>query len=306
MKYAVVGVGGMGGYFGARLAADGNEVAFIARGQHAEAMRRDGLMVKSPLGDVRIDNPDVPKDIDDVGFADIILFAVKLWDLDDAAAQIKPLLAHDTAIIPVQNGVSVCDRLAKHLGPHHVLGGVAKISAVIERPGVIRHNAPPARLIFGERDGSKSWRLECLSAACQSAGIEHTVSDDIEREIWDKFVFLAPLAGAACFYRAPIRAVVEDPERRACLAALMRETAAVGRARGVALADDIAERTLDQALDIGAKPSMLVDLENGRRLELEWLNGEVVRLGKELGVDTPANAEVYAALKPFAMGATGA
>lgn len=304
MKYAVIGVGGVGGYFGARLAVDGNEVSFIARGQHAEAMRRDGLTVKSPLGDVHIDKPDVPKDIGDIGFADVVLFCVKLWDVDAAAAQIKPLLARDTAVIPFQNGVSVCDRLSELLGPEHVMGGVAKISAVIESPGVIRHNSTFARLTFGERDGSKSWRLDCLSAACEAAGIEHAVSDNIERDIWEKFVFLAPLAGAACFYRTPIGAVVEHPERRARLAALMQETAAVGRAKGVALDDDIAERTLGQALDLGpnVKPSMLVDLEHGRRLELDWLTGEVVRLGTALGVDTPVSAEVYAALKPYAMG----
>ena len=302
MKYAVIGVGGMGGYFGARLATDGNEVVFIARGRHSEAMRRDGLTLKSPLGDAHIANPEVPSDMADIGAVDFVLFCVKLWDFDAAAAQIKPLMSHDTGVLPFQNGVSVCDRLAEALGPQHVLGGVAKISATIEAPGTIRHNGTAARLIFGERDGSKSWRLECLSAACESAGIQHAVSDDIERDIWEKFVFLAPLAGASCFYRAPIADLVGDPQRRARLVAMMRETAAVGRAKGIALADDLAERTLEQGLDIGAKPSMLVDLENGRRLELEWLNGEIVRLGRELGVETPANAEVYEALKPFTGG----
>jgi 2-dehydropantoate 2-reductase len=265
-------------------------------------MRRDGLTLKSALGDVHIAKPKVPKDLAEIGSVDCVLFCVKLWDVDAAAVQIKPLMSRDTGVVPFQNGVGVCDRLAEVLGPRHVLGGVAKISATIEAPGTIRHNGSAARLILGERDGAKSQRVESLSSACDSAGIEHVVSGNIERDIWEKFVFLAPLAGASCFYRAPIKDVVGDPQRREHLAAMMRETAAVGRAKGIALTDDLAERTLKQSLDIGAKPSMLVDLENGRRLELEWLNGEIVRLGKELGVPTPANAAVYEALKPHAMG----
>ncbi len=307
MKYVIVGVGGVGGYFGARLAADGNEVAFLARGAHGDAMRRNGLSVKSPCGDLHIDAPDVPADVADIGFADVILFCVKLWDVDAAAAQIKPLLAHDTAVIPVQNGVTTCDRLAELLGPHHVMGGVAKISAVIESPGVIRHKGRLAQLIFGERDGTASWRQDGVSTACQSAGIEHRVSNAIDRDIWEKFVLLAPLAGAACFYRAPVGAVIGDPDRHALLAELMRETAAVGRAAGVALDDGLVERILRQVHDFdpSTKPSMLVDLERGRRLELDWLTGEVVRLGRDLDVATPASNKVYDALRPYANGAPG-
>ena len=307
MKYVVVGAGGVGGYFGARLAADGNEVAFLARGAHGEAMRRNGLTIKSPLGDIHIDKPDVPASLSDIGFADVILFCVKLWDVDAAAAQIKPLLAHDTAVIPVQNGVTTCDRLAELLGPRHVMGGVAKISAMIESPGVIRHHGPFAQLVFGERDGAPSWRQDALSAACQSAGIEHTVSTAIDRDIWEKFVFLAPLAGAACFYRIPVGGLIAEPDRHTLLAELMRETAAVGRAAGVALDDGLVERALRQAgaFDSATKPSMLVDLERGRRLELDWLTGQVVRLGRDLDVATPASNKVYDALRPYANGAPG-
>jgi 2-dehydropantoate 2-reductase len=307
MKFVVVGAGGVGSYFGARLAADGNEVAFLARGAHGEAMRRSGLTVKSPLGDLHIDKPDVPASISDIGLADVILFCVKLWDVDAAAAQIKPLLAHDTAVIPVQNGVTTCDRLAELLGPRHVMGGAAKISAVIESPGVIRHNGALAQLIFGERDGTASWRQDAMTAACQSAGIEHRVSQAIDRDIWEKFVLLAPMAGAACYYRLPIGSITSDPERHALLAALMHETAAVGVAAGVALDDGLVERTLKQILvfEPSTKPSMLVDLERGRRLELDWLTGEVVRLGRDLDVATPANRKVFDALKPDANGAPG-
>ncbi len=304
MKFAIVGAGGIGGYFGARLAADGNEVAFIARGRHAEALRRDGLTLTSPLGDLHIADPEVPEDLADIGLADIVLFCVKLWDVDAAAEQIKPLLGRDTAVVPFQNGVTVAEHLETILGRQHVLGGVAHISAVIEAPGAIRHDSPFARLSFAERDGSKSWRQECMLSACMGAGIEARVSDDIALDMWKKFIFLAPLAGACCFHRVPIGEVAGTPERRARLAAMMAEAAAIGRAKGIALDDDVAARTLEAALALGprVKPSMLVDLENGRRLELEWLNGEIVRLGAKHGVETPVNAEVYETLKPYAMG----
>lgn len=304
MKIAIMGAGGIGAYFGARLQADRHKVAFVARGAHLEAMRRDGLKVRSPVGDLDLARVAASDDPSAFGVVDIVLFCVKLWDVEAAAEAIRPMLAPETAVVPLQNGVSVCDTLEGVLGAQAVMGGVAKISATIEAPGMIRHNGQFARLIFGERDGRRSARAEALHAACRDAGIEAHVSDSIELEIWKKFVFLAPLAGAQCFYRAPMGAVMEDPEKRACLAALMAETAAVGRAKGIALRDDEAERTLAAAAALPAhtKPSMLVDLERGRRLELPWLNGEVVRLGEMLGVETPQNAAVTEALMPYAEG----
>jgi 2-dehydropantoate 2-reductase len=304
MKYAIMGAGGVGGYFGARLAAAGDEVVFIARGAHKAAMKANGLTLHSPLGDVRLEAVEVEDDPEAVGLCDIILFCVKLWDVEDAAETIRPLLSNDTCVVPIQNGVGVTDTLARLLGRKHVMGGVAQISASIEAPGVIRHHGDFARLIFGELDGSATWRQECLLAACTSAGIEARVSPAIAVEIWKKFVFLAPMAGATAFYRAPIGEILADPARRARLEAMIGETAAVGRAKGVALGGDQEALTLAflEGLPPAMKASMLLDLELGRRLELDWLNGEVVRLGRELGVETPENAAVYEALKPFAMG----
>jgi 2-dehydropantoate 2-reductase len=304
MKYAVVGVGGVGGYFGARLAADGNEVAFIARGAQRKAMESEGLTVLSANGDVRLDSPWVTEDMSEVGFCDYVLFCVKLWDVDAAAEQIRPIVARDTAVLPFQNGVSVEDRLGEILAPGNVMGATAQIAAVIERPGVIRHSGTMARLVFGERDGSESWRLDGLLAACESCGIEAKASREIDKEIWRKFVFLAPMAGATCFYRSPIGPILAAPDRRARLAALIAEAVAVGRAKGIDLAPDTAEQTLGfmDGLPGDMKTSMLGDLEHGRRLELEWLNGEIVRLGRELGVPTPENAAVTEALAPYKMG----
>jgi len=304
MKYAVMGVGGVGGYFGARLAADGNEVAFIARGAHRKAMETDGLTVLSANGDIRLDKPWVSDDMAEIGFCDYVLFCVKLWDVDAAAEQIRPLVARDTAVLPFQNGVTVEDRLSEILAPGNVMGATAQIAAAIERPGVIRHSGAMARIVFGERDGSRSWRQDALLAACEGAGIEAKASAEIDKDIWRKFVFLAPMAGATCFYRAPIGPILADPERRARLAAMIAEAVAVGRAKGILLAPDTAERTLGFMDDLPGdmKTSMLGDLEHGRRLELEWLNGEIVRLGRELGVATPENAAVTEALLPYAMG----
>ena len=304
MKFAIVGAGGVGGYFGARLAADGNDVVFLARGAHRAAMAETGLRVLSPLGDLHIEQPQLHEDSETTGLCDFILLCVKLWDLEAAAEPIKPLLSHDTAVVPLQNGVSAEADLARLLGPRHVMGGVARIATVIEEPGVIRHSSPFAEIVFGELDGQGSWRQDCLLADCSGAGIEAEVAADIQMTLWRKFILLAPMAGAACFHRATLGELLGEPEKRALLEALLAETVAVGRARGIALPGNTEARTLSAlgSFQPEMKPSMLHDLEAGRRLELPWLNGEVARLGQELGVDTPANAQVTDALMPLAQG----
>jgi 2-dehydropantoate 2-reductase len=305
MRIAIIGAGGVGGYFGARLAEAGHEVAFVARGAHKDAMKAQGLTVHSPLGDIHLPAPDVVEDPAAVGPRAFVLFCVKLWDVPGAAETVRPMLTAESCVAPIQNGVSVTETLTGLLGAERVLGAVTQISASIEAPGVIRHHGDFARLIFGELGGGTSARVERLEATCAGAGIETRVSADIEAEIWKKFIFLAAMAGATAFYRAPIGEVRDDPERRARLEALLRETAAVGRAKGVALAEGLEEGSLGFLNDLPPemKSSMQLDLERGRRLELEWLNGEVVRLGRALGVPTPENAAVFEALRPFARGA---
>ncbi len=304
MKFLIVGSGGVGGYFGARLAADGNDVSFVARGAHGEAMADKGLKVVSELGNLHIESPQIHRDPQTTGLCDFILVCVKLWDTEAAAELVKPLLAHDTAVISLQNGVSADATLAEALGPQHVLGGVARISAHIAEPGVIQHVGALARIQFGELDGQSTWRQECMEAACTGAGIDVQVRSDIQVELWKKFALLAPVAGAACYFRCPTGALLADPERRGMLEALLAETEAVARAKGIALPDDMTARAFKgyAVFPSGMKPSMLHDLEAGRRLELAWLNGEVLRLGQELGVDTPASAQVVEALAPDAMG----
>ena len=305
MKILVYGAGGVGGYFGARLAADGNDVIFAARGAHREAMAAEGLRVLSPLGDLHIERPVLLGDPAETGLCDVVLLCTKLWDLAAAAQSLAPMLAYDTAVIPLQNGIDGEEIVANAVGKERTVGGVAQIVAAIETPGTIRHNGKLARIVFGELNGEGSWRLEAFSAACVGAGIDHTLAEDIQREIWKKFVMLTPLAGATSYYRAPLGEILGDAERRAFHASLVQETAAVAAAKGISLPPDIAEKVIagTAKLPESAKSSMLHDLEGGRRLELPWLNGAVVRLGGELGVETPSHQKVCDALTPFVNGA---
>jgi 2-dehydropantoate 2-reductase len=304
MKFLIVGAGGVGGYFGARLAADGNDVTFIARGAHRRAMVETGLTVKSELGDLHIQSPQLYRDPTTTGLCDIILVCVKMWDTEAAGALIKPLLAHDSAVVSLQNGVEAEDLLAGNLGAEHVLGGVARIASVIEKPGVIRHTGTVARLIFGEFDGLPSWRQECLLSACIGAAIQAETCSDIKTELWRKFVMLAPLAGAACFHRCNVGELLAVDERRQLFNALVEETAALARARGAAFGPATEAQVIRslEGFPPEMKPSMLHDLEAGHRLELEWLNGAVLRLGRAAGLKTPANAKVTEALEPYAGG----
>jgi 2-dehydropantoate 2-reductase len=207
-------------------------------------------------------------------------------------------------VVTLQNGVDSTGVLARVLGPDHVIGGVAHIAAVIAEPGLIRHTGTMASFVFGELDGQKSKRVGALSAALRAAGVDHRISADIGRDIWDKMAFLATFAGLTALMRLPIGRVRADDETRAMLGAGLEEAFTVARAKGIALPDDFVERTLERCdrLPYEMKSSMLQDLERGRRLELPWLSGALVRLGQELGVPTPIHAFIATALKLHADG----
>ncbi|MDX1575287.1 MAG: 2-dehydropantoate 2-reductase [Kiloniellales bacterium] len=307
MRFVIVGAGGVGGYFGARLAAAGHQVTFIARGAHGAAMASGGLTVRSELGDLHIDEPAVFTDPAAAGACDFLLLCVKMQDLVPLADTLRPLISPGTAVVPLQNGVEAEEMLRKALGPDCVMGGVAYIFAHIAEPGKIQHVGQVARLAFGELDGQETERQKALLAACAAAGIGAEATGSIDDRIWRKFALLAPLAGATCLGRCPVGGVRADPRLWAKLVAMVGEAVALGRVRGVSLPEDLEARTLKAVnqLDAGMKTSMLTDLEAGKPLELEWLNGAVVRLGREAGLATPANAEVVAALRPLAGGASG-
>lgn len=304
MKIAVFGAGGVGGYFGGRLAAAGVEVGMIARGAHLAAIRGQGLAIKSPLGDAVL-HPKASEDPADIGPSDVVLFCVKLYDVESAAARLGPLLKPDTAVISLQNGVDAEDRLAKIIGPAHVAGGVAQISATIDAPGVIRHHARFARFVFAERDGRMSARLERLLAACKAAtGMVADIVPDIDKAVWEKFIMLASIAAVNGVTRLPLGKIVGDPDMSALLLGAMLEIEAVARARGVKVADDAARAAFKtaQAMPADMKASLLFDLEKGNRIEIEGLSGAVARLGEAAGVPTPIHRTVYAALKAYADG----
>ena len=262
------------------------------------------MRVYSANGDRHVRPAQVTEDPAGAAPADIVLFCVKLWDSEAAAQQIRPLVGAGTGVISLQNGVDKEATLIEALGRPHVIGGAAQIGAAIEAPGVIRHTGTMAKLIYGELDGRRSARVESFHDAVTGAGIDGELAGDVELAIWQKFSFLAPFAGATTYFAEPIGPVRENPAKRRLLVDMVRETVAVGRARGVAFADEREEHVMGFIAGLPAemKSSMLVDLEAGRRLELEWLTGAVVRLGAEAGVPTPESARVLETLRPSAEG----
>jgi 2-dehydropantoate 2-reductase len=304
MRVAVVGAGGVGGYLATRLAAAGVEVGVIARGAHLEAIRAHGLRLESPLGDAAARPAHATDRPADVGPVDCVISAVKLYDVAPAAEAMRPLIGPATGVLTLQNGVDGPALTAGVLGPEHVLGGVAKIAAHIAAPGLVRHTGIPPRFIFGELDGKPSERTAALARALDRAGVEHAVSGTIVVDIWRKMVLLAPLAGLTSLVRLPIGPIRSTPETRRLLANAVEEAVAVGRAHGVRLPDSAAADAtafLDR-LPESNRSSMLDDLESGRRIELPWLSGALVRLGTEHGVPTPTHDLITAALAPFVSG----
>jgi 2-dehydropantoate 2-reductase len=304
MRIAVVGAGGVGGGFGAALAKAGADVTFIARGAHLAAMKNAGLKIESPRGDTHLAPTQATDDPNSVGKVDFVLFCVKLWDVESAGAHIKPLVGPNSAVIPLQNGIDAADRLIPILGREAVMGGVAQISASIIQPGVIRQVGTFMRMIFGDLDGTISQRGKDFLAMCQKAGFDATLSDQILTELWMKFALLATNASMTAVTRQPIGKLRDDPEVRAIFLSAVQEVIEVGRARNIALPADALSKVLDF---IGHAPpamkaSMALDLERGNRLELPWLSGKVVDIGRELGISTPTHSMLYALLKPYAMG----
>ena len=307
MRIAVVGAGGVGGGFGAALAKAGADVTFIARGAHLAAMKSRGLKVQGPRGDTHLVPTRATDDPAEIGKVDIVLFCVKLWDVESAGAHIKPLIGPDTAVIPLQNGIDAAERLIPILGERAVMGGVAQISASITAPGVIQQVGTFMRMIFGEFDGKPSQRAKDFLALCLKAGFDATLSEQIQTELWMKFILLASNASIMALARQPIGRLRDDPDLRPIFLAAWQETIDVGRARGVALPADALDKILDFTSHAppAMKASMALDLDRGNRLELPWLGGKVAELGRQLGIPTPTHSMMYAMLKPYIMGAPG-
>ena len=310
MRIAVQGAGAMGLYLGGLLARAGEDVTIVARGATLEALRTRGLIVKSQrFGElaVPVQTLDATTLMRPEGAAepiepvDLILFCVKTYDTHAAAEGIRALVGPNTVVLSVQNGVESAERIAQVVGPDALLGGVAQLSATLEAPGVVIGRAEPAILRFGELAGGVSERTTRLAPVFSRAGIVAELETAIRRAIWEKFIFICALSGVTALTRLPLGPLLRHEETRALLRGALDEVAAVARAQGIALTDDVAERMFDRLAGFGAdlRGSMAYDLNNGKRLEVDALNGTVARLGQRLGVATPINAVIAAALAPY-------
>jgi 2-dehydropantoate 2-reductase len=305
MRIAVIGAGGIGAIYGASLAKAGADVAFVARGAHVAAMRENGLRIEGDRGEMHIRPTHATDDPASIGTVDYVLFSVKLWDVESAGEQIRPIVGPNTAVIPLQNGVDAAERLAAILGPEAVMGGTAFVTGAIVAPGVVRQTGTYQRMTFGELNGRNSERGERLRDLCAAAGFEGVLSPDVRVPIWEKFLLLVPLADLNALTRLPLGKWRADPDLAALFEAALRETAAIGLAEGVRLPPDSIDKTLAMmwSMPDHHMTSMGNDLLRGNRLELPWFAGKVVELGRRHAIPTPTNAFTYAALKPYAKGA---
>jgi 2-dehydropantoate 2-reductase len=299
MKFVMMGSGGVGGYYGARLQQAGHDVVFVARGAHAQAMREKGLTIRSAeLGDARLAKAHVVEDPRQAGAPDVVVVAVKLWDSESAAQQIRPIVGAQTTAVSLQNGVDKDEILARAIGREHVIGGVTHIAAVIAEPGVIAHTGKLQKVTLGELEGKSTGRVDRIVQALKDAHVDALASDEIAKVTWEKFVFLTALSGVTALTRKPVGAVREHPATRALLLDALAETAAVARAEGVALDEGLPQKLLQMmdGLNPAMTSSMAQDLSRGRPLELEWLSGAVVKRARKHGLATPAHRAIYAGL----------
>ena len=301
MNIAIMGAGAVGGYFGGLLALAGNDVTFIARGEHLRAMQKNGLTLDTPTGSLRVTKARFVAEPAEVGLCDMVLFAVKAYDIEAAAAPLKPLVDAGATVVSVLNGVDHQDRIGVLLGADRVLGGLALVSGVITAPGVIRYTSPMSSLRFGEADGSTSARAAAFRDACSAAGFNAEVVADIRAAQWAKFVGLATNAALTSLLRLPAGYIYHDPEIIPLARRGFEEVAAVAHALGIALPDDVAARALalHQSFPKTMYASMYHDVAKGKPMELDSLSGYIVRKGRELGVPTPVHEMAYLALKPY-------
>lgn len=301
VKVTVVGAGGVGGYFGGRLVQVGVDVTFVARGAHLEALKTDGLQVRSVRGDFTVPVR-ATEDLASSGAADYVLVAVKSYDTEHVASMLGPVVSRDTAVVSLQNGVDNEERLAAVLGDDRVVGGAAYIFATIAEPGVIDHTGGPASVVLGEWRGGTSARVTSLVEKLRAANVTADDSSDIRAVLWSKFAFICAQAGVTAAVRLPIGEIRSQPAARQLFRDLAAEVCAVAAAEGIELPADLPGKTLDfaDALEPGGGSSLYHDLIHGRRMELDALLGEVIRRGEYRGVDVPASRAVYGVLEPWA------
>ena len=299
MRIAVFGTGGVGGYFGGRLAQSGEDVTFIARGEHLRAIKANGLKVDSTDGDFLIHPARATDDIGEVGETDLVILGVKAWQVPEAARAIKPLVGPNTTVLPLQNGVDAVSQLVEELGAHNVIGGLCRIASFVVGPGHIRHAGFTPSIIIGELDNRRTDRITTIENAFKRAGLEITVAQDIQVALWTKFLFIASFSGVGAMANAPAGVTRSDPKWRTQMLKAMKEIYALAHARGIKLPQDSIATVMAavDALPEDATSSMQRDIAAGKPSELESQNGAVVRMARESDVDVPTHELIYRSLK---------
>jgi 2-dehydropantoate 2-reductase len=305
MRIAAMAAGAVGAYYGARLAAAGHDVFFIARGANLEALKTKGLKIESVHGDLHLPKVNVTDDPAQVGPVDIVLFAVKLWDTETAAEQARPLIGPNTRLITFQNGIDSVERISGVLGADKTVGGIAYIASNMVAPGHIKQTSQFHQILFGHADNRADPVLEAFVAVGKAAKLDIVLTKAIESELWKKFIFLTAMTGGTAALRAPIGPILADADTKAFFRQLMQEGLAVGKAKGIALDPAYIDERMNfvETKTVPTmKGSMANDLDRGGRLELDWLSGKVRQLGRALNIATPASDAVYTVLKLHRMG----
>ena len=301
MRIAIFGTGGVGGYFGGRLAHAGEDVTFIARGEHLHAMRANGLKVDSQLGDFVVFPAKATDDISEIGEVDLVVVGVKAWQVPEAARAIKPLVGPKTSVLPLQNGVEAVPQLVHELGPDRVIGGLCRIVSFVVGPGHIRHAGFTPSIIIGELHNRQTDRIANVESVFQHAGLQITIAPDIQVALWTKFLFIASFSGVGAIANASAGVLRTDPKWREQMLAAMNEIYLLAHARGIKLPAESIDNAIAaiNALPEDATSSMQRDIAAGRPSELESQNGAVVRMASESGIDVPTHALIYETLKPL-------
>ena len=299
MRIVVYGTGGVGGYFGGRLAQAGEDVTFIARGEHLRAIRANGLRVDGPNGDFVIDPARATDNVNETGETDLVILGVKAWQVPDAARAIKHVIGPTTTVLPLQNGVDAVPQLVAELGSANVVGGLCRIVSYVVEPGQIRHAGFAPTIIIGELDNQRTERITKIEEVFKHAGLDTTIAADIQVALWTKFLFIASFSGVGALADAPAGVLRSDPKRRAQMLSAMEEIYSLAHARGVKLPADSVEKVMAAVdnLPEDATSSMQRDIAAGKPSELEAQNGAVVRMARESGVDVPTHTLIYQTLR---------
>jgi 2-dehydropantoate 2-reductase len=307
MKIAVMGTGGVGGYYGGLLARQGHDVTFIARGAHLKAIQKNGLQVTSIHGDFHIRPAKATDNPIEIGPVDLVLFCTKTYATDEATKQVKPIIRAKTTVMSLQNGVEAAEWIGAVLGKEHMIGATTWVSSSVEAPGAIKQVSQFRRVVLGELDGQVTERTQAILEALKETGITAELSENIRKILWTKFVFISAISSLGSLTRLPIGEYRSVRETRAMMIGLMKEVEAVAHAQKVALDEDVVEKSLD-FIDNAAphiRASMQLDVEAGRRSELESMVGVIGRKGREFGIPTPTADLIYAALLPIDLKARG-